>query len=132
MSGSRAVRFDSAVPNCVPPLLTAAALSLLYYAVPNREVTLRDALIGVAAVLANARSRLVLGGRVCIVVNDRRDLYRPSLREWVEIGEQRALPAERYVAIQSGLGGVNVVRVGDALKNVPRGGSVWVFALMDQ
>ena len=38
----------------------------------------------------------------------------------------------QYVAIQSGLGGVNVVRMGEALKNVPRGGSVWVFALMDQ
>jgi alcohol dehydrogenase (cytochrome c) len=36
----------------------------------------------------------------------------------------------QYVAIQSGLGGVNVVRMGDALKNVPRGGSVWAFALM--
>lgn len=39
---------------------------------------------------------------------------------------------KQYVAIQSGLGGVNVVRMGDALKNVPRGGSVWVFALIDQ
>jgi alcohol dehydrogenase (cytochrome c) len=36
----------------------------------------------------------------------------------------------QYVAIQSGLGGVNVVRMGEQLKNVPRGGSVWVFALM--
>jgi alcohol dehydrogenase (cytochrome c) len=36
----------------------------------------------------------------------------------------------QYVAIQSGLGGVNVLRMGDALKNVPRGGSVWAFALM--
>jgi alcohol dehydrogenase (cytochrome c) len=36
----------------------------------------------------------------------------------------------QYVAVQSGLGGVNVVRMGDALKNVPRGGSVWAFALM--
>jgi alcohol dehydrogenase (cytochrome c) len=36
----------------------------------------------------------------------------------------------QYVAIQSGLGGVNVVRMGDALRNVPRGGSVWAFALM--
>ncbi len=35
---------------------------------------------GVAAVLANARSRLVLGGRICIVVNDRRDLYPEILR----------------------------------------------------
>jgi len=38
----------------------------------------------------------------------------------------------QYVAIQSGLGGVNVVRMGEQLKNVPRGGSMWVFALMDQ
>ena len=36
----------------------------------------------------------------------------------------------QYVAIQSGIGGVNVLRMGDALKNVPRGGSVWAFALM--
>ena len=36
----------------------------------------------------------------------------------------------QYVAIQSGLGGVNVVRMGEQLKNVPRGGSVWVFAVM--
>ena len=35
---------------------------------------------GVAAVLANARSALVLGARVCIVVNDRRDLY-PAILE---------------------------------------------------
>jgi len=38
----------------------------------------------------------------------------------------------QYVAIQSGIGGVNVARMGEQLKNVPRGGSVWVFALMDQ
>ena len=30
---------------------------------------------GVARVLANARSSLTLGGRMCIVVNDRRELY---------------------------------------------------------
>jgi hypothetical protein len=35
---------------------------------------------GVAAVLANARSSLALGGRLCIVVNDRRDLYPQILR----------------------------------------------------
>ncbi|RDI73783.1 Methyltransferase domain-containing protein [Gaiella occulta] len=35
---------------------------------------------GVAAVLANARRSLALGGRVCIVVNDRRDLYPEVLR----------------------------------------------------
>jgi len=38
----------------------------------------------------------------------------------------------QYVAVQSGLGGVNVLRMGDALKNVPRGGSVWAFALMPE
>jgi hypothetical protein len=27
---------------------------------------------------------------------------------------------------------VNVVRMGDALRNVPRGGSVWAFALMPE
>ena len=37
----------------------------------------------------------------------------------------------QYVAIQSGLGGVNVLRMGEQLKNVPRGGSVSAFALMD-
>ena len=36
----------------------------------------------------------------------------------------------QYVVVQSGIGGVNVLRMGDALKNVPRGGSVWAFALM--
>jgi hypothetical protein len=35
---------------------------------------------GVAAVLSNARSSLALGGRVCVVVNDRRDLYPEILR----------------------------------------------------
>jgi len=35
----------------------------------------------------------------------------------------------QYVAVQSGLGGVNVLRMGEQLKNVPRGGSVWAFAL---
>jgi aspartyl-tRNA(Asn)/glutamyl-tRNA(Gln) amidotransferase subunit A len=33
--------------------------------------------------------------------DDRRDLYRPSIREWVEEGERRALSAEDYVAAQS-------------------------------
>jgi alcohol dehydrogenase (cytochrome c) len=42
------------------------------------------------------------------------------------------LKGRQYVAIQSGLGGVNVLRMGDALKNVPRGGSVWAFALMPE
>ena len=31
----------------------------------------------------------------------RRELYRPSLREWVELGEQRAVSGEGYVAAQS-------------------------------
>jgi alcohol dehydrogenase (cytochrome c) len=36
----------------------------------------------------------------------------------------------QYVAIQSGLGGVNQARMRAELANVPRGGSVWAFALM--
>jgi hypothetical protein len=35
---------------------------------------------GIVAVLANARSSLVSDGRVCIVVNDRRDLYPEILQ----------------------------------------------------
>ena len=35
---------------------------------------------GVAQVLANARRSLTLRGRMCIVVNDRRDLYPEILR----------------------------------------------------
>jgi alcohol dehydrogenase (cytochrome c) len=38
----------------------------------------------------------------------------------------------QYVAIQSGLGGVNQSRMREQLANVPRGGSVWVFALMPE
>src|SRR5690606_10653653 len=33
---------------------------------------------------------------------DRRDAYRPALREWVEMGEQMAVTGERYAAIQAG------------------------------
>ncbi len=33
--------------------------------------------------------------------DDRRELYRPSLREWVEEGERRALSGEGYVAAQA-------------------------------
>jgi aspartyl-tRNA(Asn)/glutamyl-tRNA(Gln) amidotransferase subunit A len=33
--------------------------------------------------------------------DSRRDLYRPSSREWVEMGEQRAVSGERYVAAQA-------------------------------
>ena len=36
---------------------------------------IREYVDGIAAVLANARRRLRLGGAVCIVVNDRRELY---------------------------------------------------------
>jgi alcohol dehydrogenase (cytochrome c) len=36
----------------------------------------------------------------------------------------------QYVVIQSGLGGVNQARMRVELANVPRGGSVWAFALM--
>jgi aspartyl-tRNA(Asn)/glutamyl-tRNA(Gln) amidotransferase subunit A len=32
--------------------------------------------------------------------DDARDAYRPSLREWVEMGEQRAMSGEEYVAAQ--------------------------------
>ncbi len=38
----------------------------------------------------------------------------------------------QYVVIQSGLGGVNQIRMAGELKNIPRGGSVWAFAVMDQ
>jgi alcohol dehydrogenase (cytochrome c) len=37
----------------------------------------------------------------------------------------------QYVAIQSGIGGVNVARMGPVLRDIPRGGSVWVFGLVD-
>ena len=37
----------------------------------------------------------------------------------------------QYVTIQSGLGGVNAARQAALLTNIPRGGSVWTFALMD-
>ena len=40
--------------------------------------------------------------------------------------------SKQYIAVQSGIGGVNVVRMGPQLKDIPRGGSVWVFALMDK
>ncbi|MGH8070560.1 MAG: PQQ-dependent dehydrogenase, methanol/ethanol family [Candidatus Entotheonellia bacterium] len=38
----------------------------------------------------------------------------------------------QYITVQSGLGGVNVPRMGEQLKSVPRGGSVWTFALMPE
>lgn len=38
----------------------------------------------------------------------------------------------QYVTIQSGIGGVNVLRMAQQLANVPRGGSVWTFALMPE
>ena len=36
----------------------------------------------------------------------------------------------QYVTVLSGLGGVNQLRMRQQLENVPRGGSVWTFALM--
>jgi hypothetical protein len=54
---------------------------------------------GVAAVLANACSRLALGGKVCIVVNDRRDLYPEILaRAGLRLVERR----ERHVNRRTG------------------------------
>ena len=37
----------------------------------------------------------------------------------------------QYVSIQSGFGGVNAARQAALTTNIPRGGSVWTFALMD-
>ena len=42
---------------------------------------------------------------------------------------QSGLPPD--VSVQVGVGGVNVARMGAQLANVPRGGSVWTFALVD-
>ena len=39
------------------------------------RVAIEEYVDGISDVLANARRSLVLGGRICIVVNDRRDLY---------------------------------------------------------
>jgi alcohol dehydrogenase (cytochrome c) len=41
------------------------------------------------------------------------------------------LAGRQYVAIQSGIGGVNVARMGPQLKDIPRGGTVWLFGLAD-
>jgi glucose dehydrogenase len=38
----------------------------------------------------------------------------------------------QMVAVQVGIGGVNVARMGEQLRNIPRGGSVWTFALMPE
>jgi alcohol dehydrogenase (cytochrome c) len=38
---------------------------------------------------------------------------------------------KQYVSIQSGFGGVNAARQAALLTNIPRGGSVWTFALME-
>jgi alcohol dehydrogenase (cytochrome c) len=38
---------------------------------------------------------------------------------------------KQYVSVQVGLGGVNAQRMGAAHANVPRGGSVWTFALFE-
>src|SRR5215831_18520083 len=43
---------------------------------------------------------------------------------WTRQGRQ-------YVSIQSGFGGVNAARQAALLTNIPRGGSVWTFALME-
>jgi alcohol dehydrogenase (cytochrome c) len=39
---------------------------------------------------------------------------------------------KQYVTVLSGLGGVNASRMREQLKNVPRGGSVWTFALREE
>jgi alcohol dehydrogenase (cytochrome c) len=39
---------------------------------------------------------------------------------------------KQYVSILSGLGGVNQSRMREQLANIPRGGSVWTFALMPE
>lgn len=58
---------------------------------------------GVAAVLANARSRLALGGRVCIVVNDRRGLYPSVLdRAGLRLVERRERHVNRRTGRRSG------------------------------
>jgi hypothetical protein len=44
------------------------------------RAAIREYVEGVATVLENTRASLVLGGRVCIVVNDRRELYPEILR----------------------------------------------------
>ncbi len=44
------------------------------------RVAIEEYVDGIAAVLENARLSLALGGRVCIVVNDRRDLYPEILQ----------------------------------------------------
>jgi hypothetical protein len=55
---------------------------------------------GVARVLVNARSSVVLGGRICIVVNDRRDLY-PAILE--RAGLRLIDRHERHVNRRTGL-----------------------------
>jgi hypothetical protein len=63
------------------------------------RAALADYVDGVAAVLANACSRLRLRGRVCIVVNDRRDLYPEILaRAGLRLVERR----ERHVNRRTG------------------------------
>jgi DNA methylase len=54
---------------------------------------------GVAAVLANARGRLTANARVCVVVNDRRDLYPEILRRSLLRLEERL---ERHVNRRTG------------------------------
>jgi SAM-dependent methyltransferase len=61
---------------------------------------LRAYVQGIADVLANARRRLQPGGRVCIVVNDRRDLY-PEILHRAELHLEDRL--ERHVNRRTGL-----------------------------
>ncbi len=63
------------------------------------RAALREYVEGVAAVLANARSRLSLGGRVCVVVNDRRDLY-PAILD--RAGLRLVERTERHVNRRTG------------------------------
>jgi hypothetical protein len=63
------------------------------------RVALATYVDGVAAVLANVRSNLRAGGRICIVVNDRRALYPEVLRRAGLVLEERL---ERHVNRRTG------------------------------
>jgi hypothetical protein len=60
---------------------------------------IEDYVAGVAAVLENARGTLARGARVCIVVNDRRDLYPEILRR---AGLRLVERVERHVNRRTG------------------------------
>jgi len=67
------------------------------------RAAIRDYVEGVAAVLANARGRLHLGARVCIVVNDRRELYGEILdRAGLELEERLERHVNRRTARRAG------------------------------